>query len=44
MPLLANQKTMDALIAGTDPRLISSWWNQALEEFQTIREKYLIYK
>lgn len=44
MALLANQKTMDALIAGTDPRLISSWWNEAIEEFQTVRQKYLIYK
>lgn len=44
MPLMANQKTLDALAAGTDPRLISSWWNQAIEEFQTIRQKYLIYR
>jgi uncharacterized protein YbbC (DUF1343 family) len=44
MQLVANQRTIDALMAGTDPRLISSWWNQAIEEFQTVRQKYLIYR
>src|SRR5438874_583817 len=42
--LVANQQTMDDLKAGADPRFISSKWNDALESFETIREKYLIYR
>lgn len=44
LTILANQQTMDDLNAGVDPRFISSKWNEALEGFQKIREKYLIYK
>jgi uncharacterized protein YbbC (DUF1343 family) len=44
MTNLANQQTMDDLNAGVDPRFISSKWNEALEGFEKIREKYLIYK
>ena len=42
--LVANQQTMDDLNAGLDPRFISSKWNEALEPFLAIREKYLLYK
>jgi uncharacterized protein YbbC (DUF1343 family) len=42
--LVANQQTLDDLNAGVDPRFISSKWNEALEGFAKIREKYLIYK
>jgi uncharacterized protein YbbC (DUF1343 family)/CubicO group peptidase (beta-lactamase class C family) len=42
--LVSNQQTMDDLNAGVDPRFISSKWNEALETFQPVREKYLIYK
>lgn len=42
--LVANQQTLDDLNAGVDPRFISSKWNEALEGFEKIREKYLIYK
>jgi uncharacterized protein YbbC (DUF1343 family) len=42
--IIANQETLDALNAGTDPRFISSKWNEALEAFEIIRQKYLIYK
>jgi uncharacterized protein YbbC (DUF1343 family) len=44
LTILANQQTMDDLNAGVDPRFISSKWNEALEGFERIREKYLIYK
>ena len=44
MTLVANQQTMDDLNAGLDPRFISAKWNEALDGFETIREKYLIYK
>ena len=42
--LVANQQTMDDLNVGLDPRFISSKWNDALESFLAIREKYLLYK
>lgn len=42
--LVANQQTMDDLNGGVDPRFISSKWNEALEGFYKVREKYLIYK
>ena len=44
MTILANQQTLDELQAGVDPRFISSKWNEALESFYPVREKYLIYK
>ena len=44
MTILASQQTMDDLNAGVDPRFISAKWNEALEGFEKIREKYLIYK
>ncbi len=42
--LVANQQTLDDLNAGVDPRFISSKWNDALEQFDGVRSKYLIYK
>ncbi|HWC20588.1 MAG TPA: exo-beta-N-acetylmuramidase NamZ domain-containing protein, partial [Terriglobales bacterium] len=44
MTLVANQQTMNDLNAGVDPRFISSKWNEALDSFEPIRQKYLIYK
>lgn len=44
MTIIANQETLDALNAGTDPRFISSKWNEELEAFEAVRQKYLIYK
>lgn len=44
MTILANQETMEDLNLGVDPRFISSKWNEALDSFRPIREKYLIYK
>ena len=42
--LVSNQQTMDDLNAGLDPRFISAKWNDAIESYQAVREKYLIYK
>ncbi len=42
--LLANQSAYDALAAGEDPRRIAQDWQEGLEKFEKIREKYLIYK
>jgi uncharacterized protein YbbC (DUF1343 family) len=42
--LLMNQSVYDALLAGQDPRRITQEWQEGLEKFQKVREKYLIYK
>jgi len=42
--LLVNQSAYDALMAGQDPRRIAQEWQEGLEKFAKIREKYLIYK
>ncbi len=42
--LLENQSVYDALVAGQDPRRIAQDWQEGLERFQKVREKYLLYK
>ncbi len=42
--LLVNQAAYDALLVGNDPRRIAQDWQEALEKFQRLREKYLLYK
>jgi uncharacterized protein YbbC (DUF1343 family)/CubicO group peptidase (beta-lactamase class C family) len=42
--LLVNQAALDALVAGEDPRRISQDWEEGLQNFRRIREKYLLYK
>jgi uncharacterized protein YbbC (DUF1343 family)/CubicO group peptidase (beta-lactamase class C family) len=42
--LLVNQSVYDALVAGEDPRRIAQDWQEDLEKFEKVREKYLIYK
>jgi len=44
MALLANQVVYDALLAGQDPRRIAQDWQEELEKFGVVRQKYLIYK
>ena len=42
--LLVNQSVYDAISQGQDPRRIAEDWREALEKFQPLRRKYLIYK
>jgi uncharacterized protein YbbC (DUF1343 family) len=42
--LLVNQSVLDAIGAGEDPRRIAENWQERLEEFLRLREKYLLYK
>jgi uncharacterized protein YbbC (DUF1343 family)/CubicO group peptidase (beta-lactamase class C family) len=42
--LLANQSVYDSLVAGEDPRRIAQDWQEGIEKFEKVREKYLIYK
>jgi uncharacterized protein YbbC (DUF1343 family)/CubicO group peptidase (beta-lactamase class C family) len=44
MELLMNQNVYDALVAGQDPRRIAQDWQEGLDKFEKMREKYLIYK
>jgi uncharacterized protein YbbC (DUF1343 family)/CubicO group peptidase (beta-lactamase class C family) len=41
---LSNQQVFDQLAAGDDPRNIAQGWQDDLEKFKALREKYLIYK
>ena len=42
--LLNNQSVYDAISRGEDPRRIAEDWREPLEKFETLRQKYLIYK
>ena len=42
--LLVNQSVLEAISAGEDPRRIAEDWQERLEEFLRMREKYLLYK
>jgi len=42
--LLVNQAAFDALEAGQDPRRIAEGWQERLDKFVALREKYLLYK
>jgi hypothetical protein len=42
--LLVDQAAYDGLLAGRDPRRIAQDWQEDLDKFQLVRQKYLIYK
>jgi uncharacterized protein YbbC (DUF1343 family) len=42
--LLVNQSVFDAITSGQDPRRIAQDWQDRLDEFVRLREKYLMYK
>jgi uncharacterized protein YbbC (DUF1343 family)/CubicO group peptidase (beta-lactamase class C family) len=41
--LMINKESFDAIRAGQDPRMVAETWRDALERFQELRAKYLIY-
>ena len=41
---LSNQQVFDSLAAGDDPRSIAQSWQDDLQKFRELRQKYLIYK
>jgi uncharacterized protein YbbC (DUF1343 family)/CubicO group peptidase (beta-lactamase class C family) len=41
--LLGNESTLALLAAGEDPRTIRQEWEQAVERFRQVRQKYLLY-
>ncbi len=42
--LLVNQSVLQAIAAGVDPRRIAADWQERLDVFVKMREKYLLYK
>jgi uncharacterized protein YbbC (DUF1343 family)/CubicO group peptidase (beta-lactamase class C family) len=42
--ILANQAVFDAIVEGHDPRRIAQDWQDGLEKFQQLRQKYLLYR
>jgi uncharacterized protein YbbC (DUF1343 family) len=42
--LLVNQAVLKAIGAGEDPRRIAEDWQDRLDGFVRLREKYLLYK
>jgi uncharacterized protein YbbC (DUF1343 family) len=42
--LLVNQVVFDAIAAGADPRRVAEGWQDRLDEFIRLRDKYLLYK
>ncbi len=42
--LLVNQAVLSSIAAGEDPRRIADDWQEELEKFVHLREKYLLYK
>jgi uncharacterized protein YbbC (DUF1343 family) len=42
--LLVNQAVLEAIGAGEDPRRIAEDWQESLDKFVRLREKYLLYK
>jgi uncharacterized protein YbbC (DUF1343 family) len=44
LTLLANREAYDAVVRGDDPRAIAQAWQDDLEKFKELRQKYLLYK
>jgi uncharacterized protein YbbC (DUF1343 family) len=42
--LVANQAVYEAMSSGRDPQRIASDWQESLDRFQQLRQKYLLYK
>jgi uncharacterized protein YbbC (DUF1343 family) len=42
--LLINQEAYEALQEGRDPRRIAQDWQEQVDKFQQLRQKYLLYK
>lgn len=44
LKLLANREAYDAVVRGDDPRVIAQAWQDDLNKFKELRQKYLLYK
>jgi uncharacterized protein YbbC (DUF1343 family) len=43
LPLIGARRVLEAIKAGKDPRRIVYEWQDALQQFRTVRAKYLLY-
>ena len=41
--LMVSKTSLDAIAAGQDPRRVAEQWRSGIEQFQTMRTKYLLY-
>jgi uncharacterized protein YbbC (DUF1343 family)/CubicO group peptidase (beta-lactamase class C family) len=41
--LMANKSSLEAIVSGRDPRQIAEQWRDGLEQFESVRAKYLLY-
>jgi len=41
--IIASKSTVNAVIAGQDPRSIAASWHEELDQFRRVRNKYLLY-
>jgi uncharacterized protein YbbC (DUF1343 family) len=44
MDILVSQSVFEAISKNEDPRRIMQDWQERLQQFEAVREKYLIYK
>ncbi len=41
--LMVSKASLDAIVAGQDPRRVAEQWREGLERFESVRAKYLLY-
>jgi Protein of unknown function (DUF1343) len=41
---LINKVTLELLLAGKDPLSIAAGWRDSIDQFEQVRQKYLIYR
>ena len=44
MEILVNQSVFDGIVQGRDPRRLAQDWQESLDNFQKLRQRYLLYK
>jgi uncharacterized protein YbbC (DUF1343 family)/CubicO group peptidase (beta-lactamase class C family) len=44
MEILVNQAVFDGIVQGRDPRRLAQDWQESLDNFQKLRQRYLLYK
>jgi hypothetical protein len=41
--LMVSKSSLEAIVAGEDPRRVAEDWRDGLEKFEALRAKYLLY-
>jgi len=42
--ILVNQAVFDGIVQGRDPRRLAQDWQESVDNFQKLRQRYLLYK